>query len=87
MYLPENHIIYDDIFEALQFNIIQKSGNPIYWDSQTYASNLWNNKKMIRIGSGNDGIRSNGLIINPPVGYNILWIRIPNHISQSFKLS
>ena len=41
---------------------------------------------MIKIGSGNDGIRSNGLIINPPSGYNVLWIRIPNHIYESFRL-
>ena len=34
---------------------------------------------MIRIGNGNE-IRTVGLKITPPAGYNLLWVRIPNHI-------
>ena len=41
---------------------------------------------MIRIGYGNDGIRSNGIIITPPYGYNVLWVRIINDRFESFRL-
>ena len=34
---------------------------------------------MIKIGNNNEN-RKVGLKITPPVGYNLLWIRIPNHI-------
>ena len=42
---------------------------------------------MLRIGSGNDNIRSNGIIITPPSGYDLLWVRIPNDNYVSFRLS
>ena len=42
---------------------------------------------MITIGKINEGIRSYGLLINPPTGYNLLWIRIPNGHYESFRLS
>ena len=34
---------------------------------------------MIRIGTGPE-VRTVGLKITPPAGFNLLWIRIPNHI-------
>ena len=40
---------------------------------------------MIRIGTGNE-VRKVGLKIIPPSGYNVLWVRIPNHVYQTFRL-
>lgn len=42
---------------------------------------------MIKIGSGYDGIRSNGLIINPSADCNVLWVRVPNDILETFRIS
>ena len=42
---------------------------------------------MLCIGIGFDGIRQNGLLINPPIGYNVLWVRIPSDKYESFRLS
>ena len=41
---------------------------------------------MIRIGKDNE-MKSNGLIINPPFGLDVLWVMIRNDIFESFRLS
>ena len=40
---------------------------------------------MIKIGTDNE-IRSVGLKINPPSGYDVLWIRIPNDDYYTYRL-
>ena len=42
---------------------------------------------MITIGKINEGIANKGLLINPPTGCNLLWVRIPNGHYESFRLS
>ena len=86
MYYPDQTILYDDIYSALYAGVIQKSGSQPYWDSWSYSTTTWNGKKMMRIGYGNYGVRSDGLLINPPYGYNVLWVRVLNTVFESFRL-
>ena len=85
MYLPEESIIYDDIFSAMSSGYISKSGSPNYWDDSSYRSSTWNGKMMILIG-GYTEYRYNGLLINSPSGYNVLWVRIMNDEYVTFRL-
>lgn len=76
MYNPAQARVYDNIFTAMTDNIIAKTGNPKGWDSTTYVQNLWNNKSILNIGTG--ASFANGLIVNVPLGYNVIWVRILN---------
>lgn len=56
-------IIYQNIFDALNTNIIAKNGAPVGWDQTNWLSKLWNGYPILNIGNGvNTGI--NGLKIN-----------------------
>lgn len=72
-------IKYDNIFTALTSNIIAKYGSPTGWDQTTYVSNMWNNKRMLNIGtSGGTMSTFAGISIVVPQGMNVIWIRILN---------
>ena len=85
MYLPEDAIIYDNIIAALQSNIIKKEGNPAGWDESIFKSTIWNGKLLLRIGSGNQ-VNGNGLLINVPEGYTVLWVRVLNDRWETFRI-
>lgn len=77
-------IIYDDIFELFNVNNIYRIGNPTGWDQNTYSSNLWNFKKMISIGSGNNS-NGNGLSVKVPVNYDVIWVRLAGNQFSSIR--
>jgi len=68
-------MIFQDVFNAMDSNIIRKIGNPAGWDSTSYAQNPWNGKRILRIGGGVN-TNGNGVIVSIPQGYDVLWIQI-----------
>jgi len=86
-YLYGDAVVYQDIFNAYNSNIIQKVGSPAGWDETSYATNPWNGKRILKIGGGvnND---ANGIRVNVPSGgYDVLWIRILNDRWESFRIT
>jgi hypothetical protein len=47
----EDAIIYQDPIMALETGVINKLGNPIGWDEQTYRIKTYERRKMINIGN------------------------------------
>jgi hypothetical protein len=67
-------LVHQDIYSALQRGVIEKSGSPDNW-LDNYP--VWNKRNILRFGIGritaNDGLK-----VNVPEGYNVLWVRILN---------
>jgi hypothetical protein len=78
--------IYDNIIDALEKNIVQKSGNPTNWDELSYRKNPWNGKLMINIGTTQQN--GNGLKVTIPEHRDVLWLRVHNddHQWNQFRL-
>jgi len=73
---PQDPIVYQDIFVALQQkSAIIQLGNPQYDDKQYTSANPWNLRPIIKFGgnSENDG---NGALVTIPPGYDTLWLRV-----------
>eukprot|EP00340_Litonotus_pictus_P007622 CAMPEP_0170518760 /NCGR_PEP_ID=MMETSP0209-20121228/4377_1 /TAXON_ID=665100 ORGANISM="Litonotus pictus, Strain P1" /NCGR_SAMPLE_ID=MMETSP0209 /ASSEMBLY_ACC=CAM_ASM_000301 /LENGTH=408 /DNA_ID=CAMNT_0010804437 /DNA_START=38 /DNA_END=1264 /DNA_ORIENTATION=- len=66
-------VIHENIIDALDRSLISKEGSPKGWNETTYRTNLWNKKTMISIGT-NSQAHGNGLRVNPPEGYDLLWV-------------
>jgi hypothetical protein len=71
---PNGPIVYQEIFDAKDRNVIAKLGNPAY-DESSYRSQLWNDRHIIRFG-GNNETDGNGLRVTIPAGYDTVWIRV-----------
>jgi len=84
-YMYKEAVIYQDIFNAYNSNIIQKVGTPSGWDDTSYATNPWNLRRILRIGGGVQS-NGNGMLVNIPSGYNVLWIRILNDRWTTFRV-
>jgi len=67
-------MVFQDIFDAYNSNIFRKQGTPGGWDETSYASGLWNGKRILNIGTGVQS-NGNGIVVNIPQGYDVLWIR------------
>ncbi len=84
MYFPEDAIIYQNIFEALNDGVIAKSGNPGGWNDGSYKTQLWNNKNLLHIGGKNPF--PNGLLVNVPDKKSVIWISVLNDRWESFEV-
>jgi len=73
-YMYKDSLIYQDVFNAYNSQIFTKKGSPSSWDDTSYASNPWNNRKIIRNGIGYQS-NGNGMLVSVPAGYDVLWIR------------
>jgi hypothetical protein len=76
-FMYKDAIIYHDIIEALEKNIISKIGNPSGWDENSWRVNLWNKRKLLKIGTQDNAI-GNGITTTIPEGYDTLWLRVIN---------
>jgi len=85
-YMYKDAIVYPDIFNALESNIIQKSGAPVGWDQTSNAQTVWNLKRILRIGNTLQS-NANGLQVNIPAGYDVLWIRVLGDRWETFRVS
>jgi len=79
-------MIFQDIFNAMDSNIISKVGNPSGWDANSYNQNPWNGRRILRIGGGVNS-NGNGILVNIPQGYNVLWLRVLNDRWTTFRVS
>lgn len=76
---PGDSIVYNDIFAALNNNIIAQSGSPAGWNNTSYASNPWNGYKILCIGVGNTNDSAPaGITVNVPQGMKVIWLRVLN---------
>ena len=71
---PDNPLVYQNIFEAKNAGAIAKFGNPTY-DETTYASTLWNDRRIIKYGVNNQA-DGNGALVTIPDGYDTVWVRV-----------
>ncbi len=85
-YMYKEAIIYQNIFEPLEKNIISKVGNPVGWDDQTHRVNEFNKRKILLIGTAPQK-NGDGLKINVPDGYNVLWIRVLNDRHNIYRVT
>jgi len=74
-YVYRDNLIFQDIFDAYNSNIFQKIGTPGGWDETSYSVNPWNGKRILNIGTGVQR-NGNGMRVNIPQGYDVMWIRI-----------
>ena len=86
MYYPDECIIYQDIFQALNAGIIQNMGNKVEWDESSFHTTEWNERKMIRLGKGVQS-NGNGLLVDVPESYIVLWIHVINDRNNAFRVS
>jgi len=85
-YMYRDAKIFQDIFNAYSSNIIRKMGNPSGWDETSYATNPWNSRRILRIGGGVQS-NGNGMLVNVPAGYNVLWLRVLNERWTTFRVA
>jgi len=84
-YMYRDAIIYPDVFTAYNNNTFVKKGAASAWDDTSYKVSPWNLRKILRIGIGAQS-NGNGMLINIPSGYNVLWLRILNDRWESFRV-
>lgn len=73
---PTDSVIFQNIFDAWDSNIIQKIGDtPV--DEATYRSKLWNGLPILSIG-GNDEPNNRGVAVKVPANMSVLWVRVLN---------
>ena len=84
-FLYKESIIYQDIFYALENGIISKMGNPSGWDETSFRINLWNKRKILKIGD-NFQANENGLTTIVPETYDVLWLRVTNHVWEIIRV-
>ncbi len=82
----EDAIIYQDPIMALETGVINKLGNPIGWDEQTYRINTYERRKMINIGNTQQN-NGNGMLVKVPEGYNVLWLRVLNDRENVYRVT
>jgi hypothetical protein len=85
-FMYKEAIIHQDIIEVLDKGLISKLGEPISWDDHTYREKQYSRRKMINIGV-NTQVNGNGLKVNVPEGYDVLWLRVTNHKRNIFRIA
>ena len=85
-YLYKEAIIYQDIYQALNTGVIKKVGNPVNIDDTSFRVNPWNKRKLLRMGMGAQP-NGNGYKTTIPEGYNVLWLRVSNHVWFTVKVT
>ena len=85
-YMYRDAVVYQDIFAAYQTRIFQQRGAPAGWDETSYSSTLWNGRKILKIGAGVQASNANGIVVHPPSGYNVLWLRVLNDRWETFRV-
>ena len=83
---PADFIIYDNIFTAINSNVISRSGSPAIWDSTQWVAG-WRpqgdiiniTRPILNIGIGNTtSITPDGISVRVPARMNIIWVRVLN---------
>ena len=73
---PNDPVVYQDIFEALEKGAIAKLGNPVY-DDTTYSKTPWNDRRIIKYGGNNEKDGNGAKVIIPQgKGFNTVWVRV-----------
>jgi len=86
-YMYKDSMIFQDVFNAMDSNVIRKIGNPAGWDQTSYAQNPWNGRRILRVGGGVNS-NGNGIVVAiPPGGYDVLWVRVLNDRWTTFRAS
>jgi len=85
-YMYRDSMIFQDVFNAYNSNIIVKRGSPRGWDETSYVSNPWNLRHILNIGSGANS-NGNGIKINIPQGYDVIWLRVLNDRWATFRVA
>jgi hypothetical protein len=87
MYSPNNkdYIIYQDVFNALEAGAIKQIGNPNTDITAFKNGDGWAGRPMLRFGD-NVETDGNGMLVNIPSGYSVLWIRFLNERRQLVKI-
>jgi len=78
-------IIHQEIFKMLDTDVVQKQGAAAGWDETSYVSNVWNLRNIMNLGSNVNG-NGNGLKVNIPKGYDVLWLRVLNDRWATFRV-
>ncbi len=86
MYKDKGIIMYQDLNVAFQKKVISKAGNPNKADWRSYSRNTWHKRHIYNIGRGVQG-QGNGLKVQVPSGYNVLWLRCTNHVWGMFWIT
>ncbi len=73
-YNPDDCLIYQNIFTALNANLIAKGLNNPGFDNTSYATAKWNSENMIKFGSG----AAHDFIVRIPVTYDTIWLKVTN---------
>jgi hypothetical protein len=85
-YMYKEAKIYQNIFEAFDDNTIQKVGDPVGWDENSYIKNKWEGRNILNIGNA-DQVDRNSLEITIPEGeYDVLWLRVLNERWETFNI-
>ncbi len=84
LYNFQDAIIYQNVYEALMFGLIGKSGSPTGWDETTFKTNQWQGRQLLRIGSKN--AFPNGLLVNVPQGKSVIWLMVLSDRWESFEV-
>lgn len=78
MYPVEGTIIFQNIFDAKNKKVIEKIGNPPgYNDTQYVPGKEWNGRPIIHYGHKAVADK-NGMLVHPPPGAEVVWVRILN---------
>jgi hypothetical protein len=73
-YNANDCIIYHDIFTAKTQQVITKGDMTSEYDETSYATTLWNKRKLIKYGSS----AIHDFKVNMPIEYDIVWLRVTN---------
>jgi len=85
-YMYQTALIYQDIFKAFQSNVFKMVGNPVGWNQTANSVSLWNGRRILDIGTGVQA-NGNGIIVNIPDGYDVLWFRVLGDRTASFRVT
>jgi len=85
-YMYREAMIFQDIFNAYNSNIFVKRGAPRSWDETSYVSGLWNNRHILNIGNGANS-NGNGIKVNIPTGYDVIWLRTLDDRWATFRVA
>ena len=85
-YMYKDAIIFHDIIDSLNKGIIKRVGNPRGNDENSFRINPWQQRKLLSLGNTvqSDG---DGYTVSMPEGYNVLWLRLSNHVWFTLKVT
>jgi hypothetical protein len=90
--LRNNHMfreakIYQDIFMAFRHGVCKKIGIPGGWNDRSHPeSNKWNGQALINLGVQRQNY-GNGMTVQVPNGYDLIWLRVTNHVWARFTVT